>query len=410
MIAEIVSVGTELLLGQIVNTDAAYMARRLSDIGVTLYRQVTVGDNPSRLRQALREALERADAVITTGGLGPTADDLTKETAAEAIGLPMERRADAERTLRARFESMQRHMADNNLRQADFARGSILLPNPNGTAQGCVVPFGDKVIIHLPGPPREFIPMTDEHVIPFLAARSGSVIRSRYLRLFGIGESDAESRLSDLMDGTNPTLAPYCSLGEVQLRLTARATDASAADALLDPLEEKTRERVGEFIYARTDDPKDDMAAVVVRRLAAAGRRIAVAESCTGGLLASMIVGQPGASAVFDEACVTYSNEAKTRRLGVSSKLIDEEGAVSEPVARAMAAGLRKLTGVDIAVSTTGIAGPEGGSADKPVGLVWIALADAAGVTARKLSLRGNRNDIRHLACLNALDLIMKSI
>jgi len=408
VVAEIVSVGTELLLGQIVNTDAAHLARRLSEIGVTLYRQVTVGDNPTRLLDALTDALKRADVVITTGGLGPTADDLTKEIAAEALGIPMERNAEAERALRARFEAMGREMTPNNLRQADFARGAILLPNPNGTAQGCIVNHDGKIVINLPGPPREFIPMTDGYVIPYLSNQSGSVIRSRYLRLFGIGESDAEYRLSDLMDGVNPTIAPYCSLGEVQLRLTARAADAATADAMLDPLESRVRERVGEFIYSRTNDPHEDMAAAVAGRLTAKGLRIALAESCTGGMLASMIVSQPGASAILEEALVVYSNSAKTRLLGVPSDLIASEGAVSESVARTMAEGARDRSGADIAVATTGIAGPTGGTAEKPAGLVWLAIAGRSGTKVRKLNLRYNRNDNRYMACLNALDLLLK--
>ncbi|MDR1261893.1 MAG: competence/damage-inducible protein A [Oscillospiraceae bacterium] len=410
MIVEIVSVGTELLMGQIVNTDAAYLARRLPEAGATLYHQVTVGDNPERLKEALLTALSRSDVVITSGGLGPTKDDLTKDVAADALGLPMELNPDAERHLRGYFESRHRPMAANNLRQAYFARGAILLPNPNGTAPGCVVERDGKAVIHLPGPPREFVPMVEDSVLPYLAARLGGVIRSRYLRLFGIGESDAETRVAVLMDSANPTLAPYCSLGEVQFRLSARAQTVEDAEALLGPLEDSVRERVGEFIYARTDIPDDTMARIAMRRLIKSGKKLAIAESLTGGLLTASLVAQPGVSSVLEEAMITYANSSKTRRLGVPEETLRAYGAVSEQTARAMAEGVRAGAGADIGIATTGIAGPGGATPVKPVGLVYTALSTSSHTEVKRLELKGHRDDIRQLACLHATSMLLNEL
>ncbi|GHU68549.1 CinA-like protein [Clostridia bacterium] len=410
MIVEIISVGTELLLGQIVNTNAAYLARRLPEAGATLYHQVTVGDNPDRLKEALLVALSRSDVVITSGGLGPTQDDLTKDVAADALGLPMELNPAAEQHLREYFESRHRSMAANNMRQAYFAKGAVLFPNPNGTAQGCVVEQNGKAVIHLPGPPREFVPMVENSVLPYLTARLGGVICSRYLRLFGLGESDAETRVADMMDSANPTLAPYCSLGEMQFRLSARAETVEEAEALLDPLEASVRERVGEFIYAETDIPDDTMARIAARRLIKSGRRIALAESLTGGLLAASLVAQHGISSVLEEACVTYANSSKARRLGVSEESLKTYGAVSEQVAKEMAEGIRETAGVDIGIATTGIAGPDGATPIKPVGLVYVALSTQDHTEVKRLELKGHRDDIRQLACLHATSMLINEL
>ncbi len=411
MIAEVLSVGTELLMGQVLNTDAQYLARRLSEAGVTLHRQVTVGDNPARMREAIETALSRADVVITTGGLGPTADDITKELSAEALGLPMEESAEAAAMVCGWFQKSGYPMTDNNLRQAVFARGARILRNDFGTAPGCIVELGGKAVINLPGPPRELIPMFDSGVLPYLIERSGALIISRYLRIFGMGESKVESLTSDLMNGsTNPTLAPYCSTGEVQLRLTVRCQDAREAAPLLDPLEAAVRARIGdEVIYAVTDDPHDSMERAVATALRAAGKTCAVAESCTGGMIASRLVSVPGASDVFLEGAITYTNAAKVRALGVPEDIIARYGAVSEPCARAMAEGLRARSGADICLATTGIAGPDGGTSDKPVGLVWLGLATADGTSARELRLTGDRQRVRTLATLNGLHWLLKT-
>ena len=411
MIAEIVAVGTELLMGQVLNTDAQYIARRLSELGVTLHRQVVVGDNPARIREAIHTAIGRADVVITTGGLGPTADDITKETCAEALGLPMERSPEAERQVRGWFERNNYPMTENNLRQADFAKGAIILENHNGTAPACIVEKDGKAVINLPGPPRELTPLFAESVAPYLAKRSGAVIVSRYMRVFGMGESAVESRLHDMMENSlNPTVAPYCSTGEVQLRLTVRVAHESEAAALLDPAEKEIRARLGDVVYAVTDDPEYSMEQALVKALCAAKKTMVTAESCTGGMIASKIVNVSGASDVFLEGCVTYSNAAKMRTLGVKAETLEKYDAVSRETALEMAEGARRRADADYAVSVTGLAGPGGGTPEKPVGTVWLGLATREGVEARLLQLHGNRERIRTLAALNAMHWVLKTV
>ena len=411
MIAEIVAVGTELLMGQVLNTDAQYIARRLSELGVTLHRQVVVGDNPARIREAIHTAIGRADVVITTGGLGPTADDITKETCAEALGLPMERSPEAEKQVRGWFERNNYPMTENNLRQADFAKGAIILENHNGTAPACIVEKDGKAVINLPGPPRELMPLFAQSVAPYLARRSGAVIVSRYMRVFGMGESAVESRLHDMMENSlNPTVAPYCSTGEVQLRLTVRVAHESEAAALLDPAEREIRARLGNVVYAVTDDPEYTMEQALVKALCAAKKTMVTAESCTGGMIASKIVNVSGASDVFLEGCVTYSNAAKMRTLGVKAETLERFDAVSRETALEMAEGARRRADADYAVSVTGLAGPGGGTPEKPVGTVWLGLATREGVQARLLQLHGNRERIRTLAALNAMHWVLETV
>lgn len=411
MIAEIVAVGTELLMGQVLNTDAQYIARRLSELGVTLHRQVVVGDNPARIREAIHTAIGRADVVITTGGLGPTADDITKETCTEALGLPMERSPEAEKQVRGWFERNNYPMTENNLRQADFAKGAIILENHNGTAPACIVEKDGKAVINLPGPPRELMPLFAESVAPYLARRSGAVIVSRYMRVFGMGESAVESRLHDMMENSlNPTVAPYCSTGEVQLRLTVRVAHESEAAALLDPAEREIRARLGNVVYAVTDDPEYTMEQALVKALCAAKKTMVTAESCTGGMIASKIVNVSGASDVFLEGCVTYSNAAKMRTLGVKAETLEKFDAVSRETALEMAEGARRRADADYAVSVTGLAGPGGGTPEKPVGTVWLGLATREGVQARLLQLHGNRERIRTLAALNAMHWVLETV
>lgn len=411
MIAEIVAVGTELLMGQVLNTDAQYIARRLSELGVTLHRQVVVGDNPTRIREAIHTAIGRADVVITTGGLGPTADDITKETCAEALGLLMERSPEAEKQVRGWFERNNYPMTENNLRQADFAKGAIILENHNGTAPACIVEKDGKAVINLPGPPRELMPLFAESVAPYLARRSGAVIVSRYMRVFGMGESAVESQLHDMMENSlNPTVAPYCSTGEVQLRLTVRVAHESEAAALLDPAEREIRARLGNVVYAVTDDPEYTMEQALVKALCAAKKTMVTAESCTGGMIASKIVNVSGASDVFLEGCVTYSNAAKMRTLGVKAETLEKFDAVSRETALEMAEGARRRADADYAVSVTGLAGPGGGTPEKPVGTVWLGLSTREGVQARLLQLHGNRERIRTLAALNAMHWVLETV
>ena len=407
MIAEIVSIGTELLMGQIVNTDAQYLSRRLSMLGISVYYHTTVGDNPARMDETLRRALERSDIVITTGGLGPTGDDLSKEIVARVLGLPMEKDEESLRDIERYFASMHRAMAQNNERQAMFAKGAIILKNDRGTAPGCIVEQDGKAVIQLPGPPYELKDMFEKRVMPYLTARTGGAIASRYIRIFGVGESDAETRVKDLIDAQGEvTIAPYCSLGEVQLRVSARGESEEDALARIAPTVEAVASRLGDAVYAISREPSDSMEHYAVDALIRAGRTVAVAESCTGGLVAARLVAIPGASAVLHESHVTYANDAKERYLGVRAQTLRDHGAVSEACAREMAEGLRARSGADVAAATTGIAGPGGGTEEKPVGLVYVAVACPEGTTVRRLQLGGDRERIRTLASLHALDMI----
>lgn len=407
MIAEIVSIGTELLMGQIVNTDAQYLSRRLNALGISVFYHTTVGDNPGRMEQTLRLALSRSDVVITTGGLGPTGDDLSKEIVARMLYLPMERDEESMRRIEGYFSAMHRDMTHNNERQAMFARGAIILPNDRGTAPGCIVEQDGKAVIQLPGPPYELTDMFEKRVLPYLARRTGGAIASRYIRIFGVGESDAETRVKDLIDAqTDVTIAPYCSLGEVQLRVSARGESETEALSRIRPTVEAIAARLGDAVYAVSADPADSMEHYAVDALTRAGRTVAVAESCTGGLVAARLVAIPGASAVLHEAHVVYANEAKERYLGVRPETLEAFGAVSEACAREMAEGLRARSGADVAVSTTGVAGPGGGTPQKPVGLVYVAAACPEGTFVRELRLNGDRQRVRTLASLHALNMI----
>lgn len=407
MVAEILSVGTELLMGQIANTDAQYLSRRLSELGVTLYRHTTVGDNPSRVKQALAEALERADMVITTGGLGPTEDDLTKEMVGEFFGLPMELDEKILEAVRTRMCRIGREMTENNNKQAYFPRSAIIMPNACGTAPGCIVEHGGKAVAVLPGPPREMKDMFERQLAPYLRRRSGEHIESRFLRVFGVGESKTEVLLLDLFHGENPTLALYCGAGEVTARISARVPLGTDAAPMIDPMEAEIRRRLGNAVYAAYGPSEEvNLASTVLKMLMERGESIATAESCTGGMLISHLIDCPGASAAVHEGHVTYSNEAKMRVLGVRAETLQAHGAVSAECALEMAEGARRASGATWALSTTGVAGPDGGTPEKPVGLVYVGVAGPDGARAERLMLRGDRDWIRTLACQNALNLL----
>lgn len=408
MIAEIVSVGTELLMGQIVNTDAQFIASHLAPLGYRALYQVTVGDNPARLAGVVQSALARADVLLFTGGLGPTDDDLTKETVAQALGLEMAVVPEEEARLRAYFASRGKEMTPNNLKQARFPTGSIILPNPNGTAPGCIMEADGKAAILMPGPPRELYPMFRDHVLPYLEKRSGVRLHSRELRIFGMGESEVTYRLRDLIAAqTNPTIAPYVKTSEVTLRVTAQCQDDAEGERLVAPVIDAILARLGSIVYSTNGE---SLPALCVRLLLRQGATLAVAESCTGGMLASSIVDIPGCSACFLEGAVTYANGAKVRRLGVSEGTLATDGAVSLACAQQMAEGLRAATGATYALATTGIAGPDGGTPEKPVGLVYVALAGPGRTEVRKLCLSGDRTRIRTAATLHALDLLRRSL
>lgn len=405
MVAEILCIGTELLMGQTLNTNAQFLARRLSALGVSLYHQTVVGDNAARLEEALRLALSRADVVITTGGLGPTADDITKRIAAKVAGQPLVLFPEAEEMVRERFRQYRRPMTDNNLSQAMFTPDSTVLTNPNGTAPGAIVPMGEgKAVIHLPGPPYELEPMFTTHVEPWLMARSGRVLVSRYIYVFGMGEAEVDSRLRDLMEGANPTLSPYCSVGEVMLRLTASAPTPGEAEALLPPLIAEVQRRLGKVIYAIGEDDQGSLAKSAVAALRARGWTCAACESLTGGMISAALVGVPGASAVVRGGLVTYQTDTKTLLAGVPADLIDQHDVVSAEVAKAMAEGTRERLDVDVAVSATGLAGPDGGTPEKPVGTVFIGVATAQGSRVIPLALSGSRSRIRTLAMKHAVN------
>ena len=404
MIAEILAVGTELLMGQIANTDAQYISRRLSELGVTIYRHTTVGDNPARVKEALAQALSRSDVVITTGGLGPTEDDLTKEMVAEYFGLEMRLDEKSLRAIEGYMNRIGRTMTENNYKQAYFPENAIIMENLCGTAPGCIVESAGKAVAVLPGPPHEMKDMFDRQLAPYLARRSGAHIESRFLRVFGIGESSLETQLIDLFHSANPTLALYCGAGEVQARISAMAEDASAALALIEPLEAEIRRRLGDHVYGEGVD--NSVENVAFEALRARGEHVSFAESCTGGLLAARLVSLPGASEVLNEAHVTYSNAAKARLLGVKQTTLDAFGAVSSQCAVEMAEGVRRISGADWGVSTTGIAGPDGGSPEKPVGTVFIGLSSREGSFAQEFHFRGSRDWIRTLAASNAFNLL----
>ena len=402
MIAEILSVGTELLMGQIANTDAQYISRRLSELGITIYRQVTVGDNPARVKEAIRQALTRCDVVITTGGLGPTEDDLTKEMVAETMNREMVLHEESLNRISAYMKRIGRKMTENNRKQAMFPAGAIIMPNQCGTAPGCIVTEGEKAVAVLPGPPHELKDMFDRELTPYLAKRSGVVIESRFLHEFGIGESFLETQLIDLFHSENPTLALYCGAGEVMARVTARAETHEAAIRLIEPLEAEIRARLGDAVYGAGVDY--DLPHAVYDLLKQRGETVCFAESLTGGRIAASVVDCPGASDVLKESFVTYCDSAKARVLGVSEKTLSECTAVSAECAREMADGARRISGADWGVSATGYAGPDGGDAAHPVGTVFIGVSGKDGTEAYEFHFTGSRDWVRTLAKSNALN------
>ena len=410
MIAEIVAIGTELLMGQIADTDAQFLSRRLQSLGISVYYHQVVGDNPQRMRDTLALALSRSDIVITTGGLGPTQDDISKEIAAQLLGLPMRFDEESWRAIQAYFDKLGRACPENNRRQAMFAEGAVVLPNRCGTAPGCMVEKGSKTVIQLPGPPHEMAAMFDGQVYPELAKRTGGCIASRYLRIYGLGESQVAQMCAAWIEGGGEvTVAPYCSLGECQLRVTARGESEAEAEKKILPVVDALLDVLGDGVYAVEKTSEGSMEEAAGRALTQKGLTVSTAESCTGGLVAAKLVNYPGISAALREAHVTYANEAKVRYCGVKEETLAAHGAVSEETAREMALGLKEISGADIAVATTGIAGPGGGTAEKPVGLVYVACADKRGVRVERLQLRGSRERIRNLSALRALDMIRRA-
>ena len=412
--AEILCIGTELLLGQIVNTNAAYLAAELAALGIPHHFQTVVGDNPGRIHAALAVACARSGIVLTTGGLGPTPDDLTHAALADFFGAPLFERPEIAERLADLYRSRNRPMPPSSLQQARLPAGATVLPNPTGTAPGLLwEPRPGLVVLTFPGVPSEMRAMWRATAVPFLRSLGwgGEVFTSRTLRFWGVGEAALAEQVRPLLDRTNPTVAPYASRGEVQLRITARAADPAAAQALIAPVEAEIRAIAGEDYFGADDDT---LAAVVGARLSALGHTLAVAESCTGGLLGGAITAVAGSSHYFLGGLVAYANDLKRDWLGVDEALMIREGSVSAPVAAAMALGVRERLGSDWGLALTGISGPGGGSEAKPVGLVYLALAgpEAGGVKVveRRFGSHHERELIRHLSAQSALDLLRRRL
>ena len=385
---EILSVGTELLLGNIANTDAQMLSQGLSELGLNVYYHTVVGDNPQRAREAVAIAKGRADIIITTGGLGPTCDDLTKNVLADAFGKKLVYDEDSAQRIKSYFTRVGRPMTENNLQQAMLPEGCTVLPNDWGTAPGCAFQADGVHVIMLPGPPSECRPMFRYRAVPYLQSLSEGVIASHTLKLFGIGESSMEAQLRDRMNAmSNPTLAPYAKEGECELRVTAKAPTDQQAQALLKPTVEELKALFGSKVYGVDVSSLEE---VVEDLLKQKGLTVGVAESCTGGLMAKRLTDLPGASQVFRGGIVSYTNAVKAGVLGVPQALLDQFGAVSPQVAQAMAEGARRALGCDLALSSTGVAGPDKDDWGNEVGTMFVAIATPEGSYVRALNL-GNR-------------------
>lgn len=409
--AELIAVGTELLLGNIANTDAQMISQGLSAIGINVYYHTVVGDNPARLRDAVEVAKKRADIIITTGGLGPTCDDLTKQTLAEAFGLPLVfDQASADR-ITAFFQKLhpQKAMTENNLQQAMLPQGCTIFPNDWGTAPGCAFEAEGVRVVMLPGPPRECRAMFTHRALPYLQALSDGTIVSRTLKIFGMGESSVEALLREKMNAMeNPTLAPYAKEGEVELRITAKAPTEAEARDLIAPVEEELRALLGDVVYGADVKSLEEAAFALME---ARGLTFGAAESCTGGLVCKRITDLPGSSAVLKGGVVSYTNAVKHGLLGVPQEMLDRFGAVSPQVGKAMAEGARRVLGCDLAVSTTGVAGPDPDDRGNPVGLVYVALAGEGFCHVKECRMGpSGRTGVRNRAALYAFDLVRRHL
>lgn len=418
MTVELISVGTELLLGNIVNTNANYLSVQCAQLGLSMYHQVTIGDNESRLIEAISTALKRSDIVILTGGLGPTTDDITKESVAKVLNRKIVMDEQSRERIQSYFERITANnseipkdipaITDNNWKQALKIEGSIVVNNEYGTAPGYIVEDKDKIILLLPGPPSEMIPMFENNMLPYLRKLQDKVFVTKMVKVCGIGESTAETMILDLIEGqTNPTIAPYAKSGEVHFRITASADSHENAVELIDPIVDELYNRFGKNIYTTDNRTLEE---VVVGLLITHNLTLVTAESCTGGLLSGRIVNVPGASDTFTEGFITYSNQAKIKYLNVNPETLRQYGAVSEQTAREMAVGAINASGCDVSIAVTGIAGPGGGSDDKPVGLVYLSCQVAKKVFVSKRHFKGGRKKIREQSVVAALDLVRRSI
>ena len=408
MNAELIAVGTEILLGDIVNTDAQLISQGLSELGINVFYQTVVGDNPARLRHVVETARDRADIIITTGGLGPTLDDLTKETLAAVFGKKLALHQPSLDRIKGFFQTIGREMTPNNEKQAWLPEGCVPLQNDWGTAPGCAFEADGTHVIMLPGPPRECEPMFKYRAMPYLYKLAGGCIVSHNVRVFGLGESAMEDILHDMMASMhNPTIAPYAKTSECFARVTAKADTPEQAERMLVPVVERVVSMLGDSVYGVDVDSLEQ---VVGDGLRARGMTLAVAESCTGGLLSKRITDLPGASDYYKGGVCSYANEVKVHVLGVSEQTLADKGAVSPEVAEQMARGVARLMGTDFGVGITGVAGPGGGTDEKPVGLVYISVCRGDAVETRRMRSSLGRDRVRNQAASTALDLIRRML
>ena len=409
MTVEIIAVGTEILLGNIVNTNAAYLAEKCASLGLSCYHQDVVGDNEERLADTLKLALSRADIILLSGGLGPTQDDLTKEVAAKVCGRQLYLHEPSKEAIRQFFAERNLEITENNWKQAMVPEGCIVVENPGGTAPGIIIKENGKHVVLMPGPPGELIPMFEHSIMPYLAGLQSGVIYSQTVKICGVGESKAESMVEDLVEAQkNPTIATYAKIGEVHLRVTATAADEKEAKKLVKPVVKELKGRFGNHVY--TTDNEVTLEKAVVDLLTANKLTACTVESCTGGMLSARLINVPGVSEVFKSGYVTYSNKSKRRLLGIKKNILMKHGAVSEQIAREMAKSAASLAKTDVSVSTTGIAGPDGGTEEKPVGLVYIACNVCGRVTVRECHFHGGREKIRESTVAAALSLMRECI
>ena len=409
MVVEIISVGTEILLGNIVNTNAAYLAEKCAGLGLSCYYQDVVGDNEERLASVINTALSRADILLLSGGLGPTQDDLTKETAAKALGKNLYLHEPSKEAITAFFKNRGIEITENNWKQAMVPEDSIVVDNPNGTAPGIIMNDNGKHVILMPGPPNEMIPMFDNSIMPYLSELEPGIIYSQVVKICGVGESKAESMVEDLInEQSNPTIATYAKTGEVHLRVTARSENEKEAKKMVKPIVKELKGRFGNHIYTTQEDVTLEKA--VVDLLVANHLTITTVESCTGGMLAARLINVPGVSEIFKTGYITYSNKSKRRVLGIKKPLLEKHGAVSPEVAKDMAKRSALFAKADVSVGITGIAGPDGGSEEKPVGLVYIACNVCGRIDVKECHFSGNRMKIRENSVSAALSMLRESI
>ena len=410
MVVELISVGTELLLGNIVNTNAAYLAQKCAILGLSLYHQTVVGDNEERLSETLQTALGRADVVILSGGLGPTQDDLTKETAASVLEMPLVEDAHSRERIEEYFKNSQfKIITDNNWKQAMVPKGAIVVDNDNGTAPGLIMEKKGKSVILLPGPPNELVPMFEKSIMPYLRKLQPETISSVMVKICGLGESYVETQIADLIENqSNPTIATYAKTGEVHLRVTAKAADEKEAKKLIKPMVKELKNRFGNSIY--TTDENVTLEETVVNLLKEKELTLTTAESCTGGMLGARLTNVPGVSDVYKQGFITYSNRSKRTMLDVKKNTLKDYGAVSDKTAKEMAKNGAFITGSDACVSITGIAGPGGGTPEKPVGLVYIACCYHDNITVNEYHFKGEREKVRENTVVRALTLLRECI